>query len=184
MDKRYIRKEFKKIRKNVQDKKLKSNIITEKLLDLDEVKNANVVAIYASLADEVNTDILIEKLLILNKIVAIPKLIDDEKMEFYRINNISDLVNKNLLGILEPESEEFLKVNKEEIELMIIPGICFDMNKNRVGFGKGYYDKYLENNDINKIGICFDEQILVCDRIDADKNDVKMDRIITNAREI
>ena len=56
--------------------------------------------------------------------------------------------------------------------------MCFDKNKNRLGFGKGYYDKYLENTKIKRIGICFTEQLV--DEIPITENDIKMDLIITD----
>ena len=65
-----------------------------------------------------------------------------------------------------------------KIDLIIVPGICFDKANNRLGFGKGYYDKYLANKNIKKFGICFKEQLL--DDIPTDNNDIKMDLIITD----
>ena len=66
--------------------------------------------------------------------------------------------------------------DKNKIDLFLVPGVSFDVNGNRMGFGKGYYDRYLSNLDVYKIGICFEEQI--SESIPTDKYDVKMNEII------
>ena len=63
---------------------------------------------------------------------------------------------------------------------MIIPGICFDKSKNRIGYGKGYYDKYLSNTNIKKIGLCYEEQITK--EIKSDKTDIRLDYLITEIK--
>ena len=182
MNKEIIRKEFKAIRNNIENKRAKSKLITEKLLNLSEVKVAKLIGIYMSFSSEVDTKDLIEQLLMLGKNIVIPRVYNNIEMEFYKVNSINDLKNKNILGILEPENNKENKASKDDIDLMIIPGICFDLEKNRVGFGKGYYDRYLKNSNIKKIGICFDEQLLTGDTIATNKYDIKMDKIVTNRR--
>lgn len=182
MNKEIIRKEFKAIRNNIENKRAKSKLITEKLLNLSEVKVAKLIGIYMSFSSEVDTKDLIEQLLMLGKNIVIPRIYNNIEMEFYKVNSINDLKNKNILGILEPENNKENKASKDDIDLMIIPGICFDLEKNRVGFGKGYYDRYLKNLNIKKIGICFDEQLLTGDTIATNKYDIKMDKIVTNKR--
>ena len=66
-----------------------------------------------------------------------------------------------------------------DIDLMIIPGVCFDREKNRLGFGKGYYDRYL-NNNVKKMAICFEKQVLDKELLPVDRYDKKMDIIITD----
>ena len=66
----------------------------------------------------------------------------------------------------------------DDIDLLIVPGVCFDKDRNRIGFGKGYYDKYISNNYINTIGLCFSEQIV--DYINHDSHDVKINKVITD----
>lgn len=182
MNKEIIRKEFKAIRNNIENKRAKSKLITETILNLSEVKESNVIGIYMSFSSEVDTKDLIEQLLMLGKSIAVPRLYNNLKMDFYKINSVNDLKNKNTLGIFEPENDEENKVSKDDIDLMIIPGICFDLEKNRVGFGKGYYDRYLENTNIKKVAICFEEQVLTGDTIAVNKYDIKMDKIVTNKR--
>jgi 5-formyltetrahydrofolate cyclo-ligase len=77
-------------------------------------------------------------------------------------------------NILEPDDNNYFPV--EDIELIIIPGVAFDKQKNRLGRGKGYYDKLLSNTEAFKIGICYDFQLV--DEISTDAHDIKMDIVI------
>ncbi len=182
IDKKKLRSKYKEIRRNVLDKKIKSEIISKKIIGDQSYKNSNIIAIYNSFGDEVDTSTIIKKSLELGKIIAIPKVFLDNTMLFYRITDFNNLV-KNNYGIKEPNGINVDLISKENIDLFIVPGICFDKKRNRVGFGKGYYDKYLVNTNSLKIGICFDEQIL-SDYIKAEKTDVKMDVVITDKQKI
>ena len=173
-----IRKEYLNIRKNTRNKLIKSNIITNKLINTLDYLNANTIAIYKNLDSEVNTSDLIDYSLNIGKEVLLPKVIDDD-LYFYKYNK-EDILIKSNFGILEPTAKINNLVDINNIDLIIIPGICFDKYKNRLGFGKGYYDRYLMNSNIKKIAICFEEQILKNDIIPTNKYDIKMDIIITN----
>ena len=72
-------------------------------------------------------------------------------------------------------------IPNDEIELIIVPGVCFDLKRNRLGFGGGYYDRFLENKNMNIIGICFDEQLSKDEFIPANETDIKMNKIITES---
>ena len=81
---------------------------------------------------------------------------------------------KGKLGVMEPIGNIYLG----NIDLIIVPGISFDKELNRLGFGKGYYDKFLSENNIFKVGICFEKQIV--SKLPVDSYDVKMDLVITD----
>ena len=83
-------------------------------------------------------------------------------------------MKKGKLNIMEPDGEIFSDYSK--IDLAIIPGVAFDHLKNRLGRGKGYYDNFLKNKFIFKIGVCFEFQLL--DKIPTTNDDIKMDLII------
>ena len=176
-----IRKEYLKIRKNITNKKEKSLIIKDKVLSL--LDNYHVIGVYASMDDEVSTDELIQELLNHSKVVVVPK-IEGHVINFYQISSLNELkTTDNKFGIREPDSNIALKVKKDAIEAMIIPGIVFDTSLHRMGFGKGYFDKYLFNTNIYKIGICFDDQISN-NIIPHHKYDVKMDVVVSEQRMI
>jgi 5-formyltetrahydrofolate cyclo-ligase len=83
-------------------------------------------------------------------------------------------------GILEPRTEKIRKTNVEDIDLIIVPGVAFDEKGNRLGHGKGFYDRLLKKTKATVIGLAFEFQIL--ENIPTDKNDVPVDMIITEKR--
>ena len=170
MNKNELRKLMIIKRKNIPNKKELSTIIINKIFNLDIYKKSKIIALYNSLKDEVDTSLLIKEAL-KEKIVLLPRIINDE-MIFIEINK-NTKYEKSSIGVLEPIG----KIYNGNIDLVIVPGVSFDRNRNRLGFGMGYYDKYLTNKNIYKIGICFDEQIV--DLVPHKKHDVKMDMIIT-----
>lgn len=171
-----LRKEYLIKRKNIKNKLEKSNIIYEKIINSEKYINSKVIALYKSLKDEVDTNRLINYSLSIGKIVLLPKTYENE-MNFFKIEK-NEQLTKSKFGVEEPK-EDFDKLcSSEEIDLMILPGVCFDKNLNRIGFGKGYYDRYLENsNSIYKIGICFKEQITK-DILPHDTYDIRLNEII------
>lgn len=170
--KKEIRKELLYLRDNLEDRYNKSMIIKNKILDLDIYKNSKVVAIYYSMKSEVDTKELIEESLSLGKKVLLPRIINKNKMIFITINKETNY-ERNSFGVMEPIGEEY-----SDIDLIICPGVAFDKDNNRLGYGRGYYDKYLAKHNIYKIGICYKEQLI--DKIDTDEYDIKMDMIVTD----
>ena len=94
---------------------------------------------------------------------------------FIKIDN-NTLYEKSSIGVLEPIGDIFTGI----IDLIIVPGLVFDKKLNRLGFGMGYYDKYLNSHNIYKIGLCFNEQIV--DFVPVESHDIKMNMIITKKR--
>ena len=174
-----IRKRILNVRNNMskEDVKKNSNAIMDKITSLDIYKHSKVVFIYMDFKNEVITSNLIKRMLSEKKRVVIPYtdsintvLIPSE------ITKESDL-KQNSFGYYEPKS--ILPVNIEEIDLVIVPGVVFDKNLNRIGFGKGYYDKILNRlkPSAKKVALAHDFQVL--EDIPAEEHDVKMDMIIT-----
>lgn len=86
-------------------------------------------------------------------------------------------MTKGEYGVSEPKSP--ILADKNEIDLVLVPAVAVDKNKNRMGFGKGCYDRFLENTSCVKAAVCFDFQLL--DFLEAQPHDVKMDYIITES---
>ena len=168
--KKELRKEILYLRDNLEDRYNKSVIIKNKILELDIYKKSNVIAMYASMKSEVDTKELINESLLLGKKVLLPRIINKNKMIFIEVNNDTEY-ERNSFGVLEPIGEEI-----KDIDLIIVPGVAFDKSNNRLGYGRGYYDKYLSNKDIYKIGICYSEQLI--DKIEVEDHDIKMDLVI------
>ena len=168
-----LREKYKIIRKNIIDKTNKDNQIYEKVISNNKVINSKKILIYVSLNDEVDTLKLI-KYFLTNKEVAVPK-IENGIMNFYYINSLTDL-KKGLYNILEPQTKRI--VTDFTNSIIITPGICFDIFNYRIGYGKGYYDKFFKkHNNTYKIGLCYDECLI--DNTYNDSYDIPVDEVIT-----
>lgn len=172
MNKQILRNNYKNIRKNIEDKEKQDNVIFNKIIELEEYKQSELVLIYVSLEDEVDTIELIKHSFKKGKKVAVPKC-EGNNIVFYYINKLYDL-EKGYFGILEPKTNEIVKDFDNSI--CIVPGIAFDKENNRIGYGKGFYDRFLENYNGIKIGLTYKE--CICAKIDTDNNDVKMNKVI------
>ena len=179
MEKDELRKKYLDIRKNILNKEAKSQIIIEKVIQSDEYQKAQVLLLYYSLPSEVKTIPLILDALKKKKKVYLPKVCHDE-LVFYRLFSLDDPLVKNSFGVYEPVSNEKLK---DQVDLCILPGVCFDKDMHRLGFGKGYYDRFLKDNFCFKMALAFEETILD-EAILASPWDILMDKIITEQQEI
>lgn len=157
--------------KKRQDKSLK---IMENLLTLLEGKEN--IAIYINTKDEVNTIDFVPYLL--NNYKTISSSITDETMAFYKIENVKQLT-PGYRGILEPLPNTLIE--KDDIEVIVVPMLGYDKHCNRMGYGGGFYDRYLEDFKGIKIGLAFAEQTYPL--LPTNKYDVKMDYVVTD-REI
>lgn len=182
-EKQDLRKKYTLIRNEVKNKKEKSKKIIEKIKANDMYKKARVIALYKSLLSEVDTTELINYSINIKKIVVLPRVSNNE-LKFYKINSLKDKFIKSKFGVEEPVGNENNYINKTNIDLIVVPGLCFDKEKNRLGFGKGYYDRYLASTELKSIGVCFNEQILDRQLIPITSNDVKMQLVITDVETI
>lgn len=156
-----------------QLEELSLSLIT-RLQEHPRVKAAKTLLLYYSLPDEVNTHELINILAKQGKKVLLPKVIDKTDMEIRVYSGPEDLV-EGCYHIMEPAGQLF--TDYQSIDLAIIPGMSFDSNNNRLGRGKGYYDRFLPKiPDAYKIGICFDFQKFP--EIPAGNYDFPMDEVI------
>ena len=155
-----------------------SYLIFDALFNLPEFQNADTIYSFAGFGSEVYTLNHLFKMIKMGKRVALPRMEDDERLEFYEVRKISD-IRKGPLGIMEPDGSYPPIDVKPDIILM--PGVAFDRRFNRLGYGKGYYDRYLYETGyyrfVWKIAICFGCQI--ANRVPSDKHDIIMDMIIT-----
>lgn len=156
-EKRAIRKRVFASRKACSDENVKnwSREITRKVTGLPEFQKAGHILIYADYNHEVMTGFLIEAAWKAGKETAVPK-VEGKDMIFYRLTDFSQL-EPGYFGIPEPSAGE--KVHWED-SLMIMPGVAFDRKGNRVGYGGGFYDRFLEKHpDIKKVAVAFDFQV-------------------------
>lgn len=159
----------------------KSEAIIQKVLQTNEYKESQNILLYADYCHEVMTRALFEDALLHKKKVYFPKT-DGETgtMEFYQVVSVTQLY-EGYKGIKEPKADADKRFvwKKEEDTLAIIPGVAFDVNGYRIGYGKGFYDRYLsDKRPISTIALAFACQI-TDDAIPVDVHDIKMDKVVT-----
>ncbi len=163
---------------NTDEKKQFDKGIFKLVTESDLFKNAQVIFAFVSFKSEVDTFNIINHALTLGKTVCVPKVISKEEgLKVYKIESLQNLITSNY-GILEP-TEGAKEIMPQNIDLVLTPGLAFDLNGGRLGYGAGYYDRFLRNPYFKgiKIGICYSTQIV--DKVPTNEDDIFMDIIIT-----
>ena len=165
---------------SVDEKALLDEKISSKILNLTTYRNAETVLCYVSTTDEINTHFLIEQMIANGKKVAVPRCIPDtHEMEFYYISSLSDL-SKGAFSILEPLPEKSKLFCKDSSVICLIPALSFDIYGYRLGYGKGYYDRFLSGFDGVKLGLSYYENITQA--LPHGRFDCRVDSIVTECR--
>ena len=176
-EKNLIRKQMKQLRADMTrtERFEKSMQIFEQLITVPEFKRADRIYTYVSMDNEIDTIMLIDYSLSLEKRVFVPR-VSGKDMEFYEISDISEL-SPGYMGIYEPD------INGREPDysrtgFMCMPGLAFDRSYNRIGYGGGFYDRYLSvENKLYKAALAYEAQLL--ESIPAQDGDVRPDMIVT-----
>lgn len=169
-----IRKELLK-KRDLQSKEEileKSRRIKDRLFSLDDFIKLDSILFYYSFRSEARTDVMIEDVLG-KKRVFLPK-VEDREIKVYEIKT-QDELEEGFCRIKEPLPKR--PILPEEIKMVIVPGVCFDKRGFRIGYGGGYYDRFLSLHSFQKIGLGFSLQII--DNVPNMPEDIRMDKIIT-----
>ncbi|MFA8300585.1 MAG: 5-formyltetrahydrofolate cyclo-ligase [Hyphomicrobiales bacterium] len=150
----------------------KSEAICEAIECHPSFKQATTIMAYWSMSDEVQLQAYIPKWAKEKRIIL--PCVNKDELVLKVFEGVENLHDGDLYGIPEPKGEEFKDV--ESIDLIIVPGVAFDKQNNRMGRGKAYYDKLLRHSYSQKIGICFNIQYF--DEVPYDELDVKMNEVI------
>lgn len=180
MDKNEVRHLIKAHRQKLTDEdvKIQSRLIIDRLKKSDIYKTSENVFLYMSYNREVDTYMLLSRCFMDGKKVYAPKVLSKTDMEFYCIQDEHDLVS-GYMGIMEP-SDSCEKANTRD-GLFIMPGLAFDYDFHRIGYGGGFYDRYLsEDNTFIKAALAFDFQLL--ESIPYEEHDLKPDYIVTQTQ--
>lgn len=175
-----LRNEMKKRLANLkeEDYNLFSKQIKEKLIHTDEWEKAKTIGITYSLGNEVDTIAIIEEGWLQNKTIALPKCIPDQRLlNFYRVNSFEE-VEDSFYSLKEPITAITPYIAKSDIDLLIVPGLIYDKRGYRIGFGGGYYDRYLVNYPGSTISLGFHFQII--DEVPNEAHDLPVKKIISN----
>lgn len=152
--------------------------IARHLCRLSEYQNNNTILLYVSKSIEVDTYNLISMALKDGKSVAVPRCITGTRnMAFYYINSLEDL-EKGAFGVYEPRIETCTSVMNMTQGLCIVPGMAFDINGYRLGYGKGYYDRFLSVFQGDVVGLCYSN--CICWQLPRGLYDRNVDILVTN----
>ena len=153
----------------------KSRVAANIFLSSDYYKNSKQLMLYMPLGNETDTFAIIKAAFCDGKKVVFP--VTDEKSgeitPFYALPDTKFL--KGTFSVLEPVGTQIADMTKTDV--ILVPGIAFDKTGNRVGFGKGCYDRLLKNSSADLIGFCYEFQI--CEHIPSEPHDIKMDALVT-----
>lgn len=178
MNKQEERKKFIKIRSEISipNRIKKSEVITSKLIKLIDEGSYDVILLYAPLKDEVNISGVFNHFY--DKDRFFPR-VNGDTMEFYKVDALTNLEKGNF-NVSEPKKEcEAIQYDRSKKYICVMPGVSYDERGYRIGYGKGYYDKYLasvESANIYKVGVCFED--CKSDGIETEESDIKADTVI------
>ena len=176
MDKNILRQEMIQRKRQFTAHSLRelSLAIIARLLAHPRVQAAQTIMLYHSLPDEVYTHDAIKQLSAVGKQVLLPAVIDETHLELRPYEGENDL-QLGAMNIFEPIGAPFTAY--EQIEVVVVPGVSFDANGNRLGRGRGYYDRFLlQVPQAYKLGICFDFQKVA--HVPTGSSDVPMNEVI------
>lgn len=177
-----LRREYIKKRGNLPEAECAalSSRICNRILDSSEYKNASTILLYKAYNNEVDTDLIFERARFDGKKVAYPvsDIVDRKPcLKFYEVKSHDQFVT-GYRGISEPDPAKDCTLFEGCADLCIVPGVVFDRNCHRIGYGKGFYDRYISLNDPHIIiGLAYDMQI--ADVFDTEECDRAVDMVIT-----
>jgi 5-formyltetrahydrofolate cyclo-ligase len=149
----------------------RSRRIQDFLINSKEFRSAEIIGAYYAFGSEVRTDVIIEQARSIGKKLALPS-IEGENLTFYELSSGKYLV-KGRFGIMEPLPYGLI----DRMGMIVVPGIAFDKNGYRLGYGKGYYDKFLAKRKVFSVGLGYSFQLL--ENLPSGEHDKKLDAIST-----
>ena len=174
-----LRKQYKNIRAIIENREEKDRLITSNLLSSMSYKYCKKILLYSSFGSEPDTWDIAKKALDDGKELYFPKSYDGGIMKFFKVKSFEDLY-EGKFGIKEPsdKNEEYIPGNSTS-ELCIVPALCFDKDGYRIGYGKGYYDRFLSKFKGISAGIAYSDCISETPVVYEKRHDKKVDIIIS-----
>ncbi len=176
-DKKELRRLYRSIRNSVssdEKQKLDKRIFSV-FLNSDFIERHDVFLVYLSVKDEVDTYSLIEHLFDCGKTVAIP-FCEGKTMRFCKINSL-DETSEGAFGIPTAINPVFLHTDEIKESLCVVPALSIDRKGNRLGYGGGFYDRFLSENDVVTVALCYER--CLCENIPADLFDIPIKYVLT-----
>ena len=161
------------------DRLKKQQAILALLTALPVYRQAKSIACYWATQEEVPTDQLIYQIWQDGKLAYLPVIQDHNHMAFYSYQH-NDSLKRNKFNIAEPITEQRQPVAKTQLDMIVVPLVAFDSCGNRLGMGRGYYDRYLQDTSAVTLGFAYDLQYL--DYLPAEPWDVRLDCVVTESQ--
>lgn len=180
MPKRQFREEFLKKRRDIpkSERESRSLLIQENAKDFIPWDQIKKIGLYANQASEVETVLLFKSAREMHKLIAFPRVTNEEEIQYCIIDELSDLIPGSF-GINEPLNSN-RPISIESLDLIVVPGLAFDKYGYRLGYGRGYFDRILKSVDIKKvIGLAFENQIV--EQLPVQSHDIRVGTIITES---
>lgn len=178
-NKQELRKRLKRERDAIPDevRTQKSILISERLLKKTWYADTQCLLVYAAIQSEVDLSVFCERAWKDGKELFFPKVFDHD-MEFYRIDRW-DQLRRGTFSVMEPDMESHPDLYvKQSGSIMLVPGVAFSADGYRIGYGGGYYDRYLAGNEeLYTVGVCYTEQLTAA--FEPEKHDCRMKEIVT-----
>lgn len=161
----------------------KSRAISQRLLSLPQFQSAQWIMSYVTFRSEVDTIPFIEASLVRGKRMVVPVV--EKSTRRLLISEIRDIARElvpGAYGIMEPAENFWRIISPQLLNLVVVPGVAFDLQGNRLGYGGGYYDRFLKtlSPGVSLIAVAFDLQVV--EKIPAEHHDLKVHLIVTESR--
>lgn len=162
------------------------NCIEQRLFEFANYMEAQLALLYTPFSSEVqhiNTESIIRKSLQIEKQIILPVFSESKNaIHLYKISNYDTDLRKNSSGVLEPDTEKCKKINIDEIDIALIPGLAFDDKGGRIGFGSNYYNRLITRlpETCRKVSLAYDDQLV--DQIQMESRKYTVDIIITDKK--
>lgn len=176
--KRQLRRELLVKRKALPDKTAAGAAVTNRIQLLPEYRQAESIFIYVNKKDELETTRLIDISLKSGKTVNVPLCVNETEISFYTIQSLTEL-RPGAFGLLEPNPAVSGQAAVYDRAICLVPGLAFDKKGYRIGYGRGYYDRFLENTVMFSAGLCYEE--LLCEDLPIEPHDRHVDVVVTQA---
>ena len=185
-DKKTLRRRFSSVRRDIPDKAAKDAAITERILSLSEVRKADTILLFSPIRSEFDCSRLTEAFLSScsisgRPVTALPRCGENGIMTFHVITSFDDL-SSGAYGIKEP-GEDLPEADCSGKTVCIVPGLAFTPSGGRLGYGGGYYDRFLsQHKDIYTIAPVY--EALVTDELPLAEHDIKINKLVTEERTV
>lgn len=180
MEKKQLREIVLKERRSLTHDEIEkvSRSIVSELKQLPVISESSSIMSYMPYGNEVDIRPFNQWILDNGKILLLPRVLNDRDMDAVRVRDIETGLAKSRFGIYEPAPDQ-LSYPEEEIEVILVPGVAFDRKGNRLGHGRGYYDRFLSRCGQKTVFIGIAYSFQVFDSIPSDQHDIRVHQVIT-----